>query len=704
MAIKAIDFKFTGATTRISAYDQNKTNLGNNINQYTGLNVQDKFAGPSILGLGRPMEASTAIPVMYPHVITVNSTIDWVFLADNATAAATRRIVLYEYNKLTSVFTWMGFITLTYPVATNHTIRGFRIARNLYTTGTAEVTGTAVTGSGTAWSTSKLSVGTRIGFGNTDPSLITTWYQITAIGSDSSITIDSSVTVPASTPYVIDDMMVVTTTTNATAANGGLFVAKGIRPEIFTNGGTTIPAATTVDNIRAVYWLADASVVTNTTGAGTAIETMSSWTQQNCYVLNVTGARIFKYNLRASLTLTAGKDTTSLLLQTGNQVLAGTLSQTNNGRVANTAHGPGAGADSLYYVTTTRVYRSLLTNITAASTTFVNDVMLEIPPGGVNTYAATSALSSIEYSGVIDRFLVMTSGAAGIRSYCTKYNTTSDPFDHIFLIDDKQIDATVSDSGGVIHPAILALPFTVWSEGGILYLVRSGTTSLNNHIYSLPLLTHQTYAFANNEFLITPKFDISNANKLYTVSIRSLSKLGTDTFSLPTEAYKVYYRTSGIAANTGSWNLLNDAGDLSGISGTEIQFAFIFKILGATCIPARLLGLSLTYEDNVSTDSHYTPSVSNSSIANRHFAYRQSTSWGSNIPDLKIDLYNVSTGILVLSDDTINESNGTFEYSDDNGATWNAWLNTADLVGNHIRYNATSLPGGVKIRAVLTQL
>jgi hypothetical protein len=77
--------------------------------------------------------------------------IDWVFLADNATAAATRRIVFYEYNKTTSEFTWKGFITLIYPAATNHTIRGFRVVRELYTTGTVGVSGTAVTGSGSAW-------------------------------------------------------------------------------------------------------------------------------------------------------------------------------------------------------------------------------------------------------------------------------------------------------------------------------------------------------------------------------------------------------------------------------------------------------------------------------------------------------------------------------------------------------------------------
>ena len=54
------------------------------------------------------------IPGMYPHAITYSSTIDWVFLTENlATATTARRILFYEYNKTTSVYTWKGFINAT---------------------------------------------------------------------------------------------------------------------------------------------------------------------------------------------------------------------------------------------------------------------------------------------------------------------------------------------------------------------------------------------------------------------------------------------------------------------------------------------------------------------------------------------------------------------------------------------------------------
>lgn len=703
MATKAINFKFTGATTPISSYDQTKTNLGSLIKQYTGPLSTDKFAGPAKIGMARPMEQSTSIPGIYPHVIAFSDTIDWVFLADNATAAATRRVILYEYDKASSIFNWKGFITLTYPTATSHTIRGFRVSRELYTSGTVGVSGTSVTGSSTNWSSDRMSVGSRIGFGSTDPTQISTWYEISSIGGDTSITLSSSAgTISSGTPYVIEDIMIITSTTNATVTNGGLFVSKGIRPEIFTPGGTTIPAATTVDNIRAVYWLADAATVTNTTAAGSALGTRTSWTDQRVYVLNVTGAAVFVYNFRAALTLTAGKDTTTNIIKTGNQTVTGTLSQANNGRVGTLSHGPGNGIESLYFATTTRIYRSNISSITNGSTTWQSDTMVEIPPGGTPTYLSSGAMTSCEISTGIDRLVITTSGAAGVRSYVTKYNTSSDPFDHIFLVDDKQQDQSTSDSGGVPHPAILASPFSVWSENGILYLARVGTTAAINQLYTLPIGSHLTFAINNNELLITPKFDISDSSKLYNIYINDIERLGTDTFSLATEPYRVYYRTSGISDNSGSWNLLDDNGDLSGVSGTEIQFALSFKVIGTTCVPSRIMGLSLIYEDN-STDGHYQPSVANSSIPSNIFAWRQSISWGSNIPNMRIRLYNATTGTLILDDNVTSSSFGTWEYSSNNGSTWNAWSNSADVVGNYIRYTASSLPGGVRIKTLLTQ-
>ncbi len=705
MAIKAQNFRFNGTTTGITTYDSSVTNLGDNIKQYSGATVADIFAGPAKIGMARPAEQSTAIAGFYPHVITFSDEIDWCFLAENSTAAATRRIIMYEYNKNTSEFNWKGFCTLTFPTVTNHTIRGFRVVRELYTSGTTTASGTTVTGSGSAWSTDRMSVGNRIGFGSTDPTQVTEWADISVVGGETSLTLATSLsgTYSAGTPYVIEDTNIITTTTNATAANGGLFIAKGISiTTCFSPAGVTIPAAVATDNIRAVYWLADAAVVTNTTAAGAAIQNKISWIDARVFVLNLTGTLVFSYNYRKALTLASGKDTTTLTIKTGTQAVTGTMSQANNGRIGTLNHGPGAGVESLYFVTTTRCYRAAISGITNSSTSWQSDVMVEVPPGGTATYLAGSGLNSCEIATDIDRLVIATTGAAGIRSYVTRYNTVSNPFDHIFLNDDKQEDISTSDSGGVPHPSILASAMSVWSEGGILYLARVGTTSALNQLYTLPIGAHQTYAENNNEMLITPKFDISDSNKLYNLAVKAIRKLGTDTFSLPTEPFKVHYRTSGINDNTGNWTELDEYGDLSGVSGSEIQFMFIFKILGTTCIPARIMGLTFTYEDNT-TDSHYEPSVANSSVTSRIFGYRQGTIWSSAIPNMRIRIYNAETAVLVLDDDVLTSGYGTFEYSTNGGNSWLAWDSSQDAVGNYIRYTATSLPNGIRVRSLLTQ-
>jgi len=705
MATKAINFRFNGPTTPLSipTYDHTKTNLGKLIKQYSGGTNTDIFAGPAIIGIARPWESSGNVnPGFFPHVIPYSDTIDWVFLSDGLTTAVSRKFFLYLYNKETGVFTWNGGITATLPTTTAHTIRGFRVSYETYINGSVSVNGTTATGVNTTWVDDRLSVGSRIGFTSTASTEITTWYEIGSIDSNTQITLTSSAGVIGSTNYVIEDLMIVLSSANATTTNGGLFLIKGLRYELFSPSLTAVLSSTNTDKIRATYWLGDALIVTNITPGGVAIEPKTSWTDQNVYVLNVTGAKVFKYNIRNSLTLSSGKDITSLVLQTGNQTLTGTLSVANNGRIGILNHGPGAGVQSLYFATTTRIYRSDLSIITAGNTLWTSDSMNEVPPGGTQTYPITNGMSSCEIAKDIDKLVIATTGAAGVRSYVTNYNNSATPFNHIFLVDDKQYDQSSADSGGVVHPSIGASTMSIWAEGGILYLSRNGTSALLNQLYTLPIGAHQTYAIDNNQMLITPSFDISDATKLYNVVTSHLAKLGTDTFSMPTEPFKKYYRVTGISDNSGGWTELDDYGDLSALSPTSaIQFMFIFKILGTTCIPSRIMGLTLSYEDST-TDSHYEPSIGNSSVPNRIFSYRQKTSWGGTIPSMRIRLYNVSTGLNVLDDNTISSGYGTFQYSNDGGATWLSWSSSADVIGNYIRYTATSLPPGVRIRSLLT--
>lgn len=652
-------------------------------------------------------------------VIDMNYNIDWVFLADAAAAAATRRITMFEFRRGTSVFTWKGFVTQTYPTATNHTVVGMRAVYAPYTTGTVAVSGATVTGTSTSWSTNRINIGSRIGFGSTDPTQISTWYYINAVGSDTSITIQNNVTasgtggtasnltISGGTAYVIEDLRILTSTTNATATNGGLFMTAGLSYGDFTAAGTTIAAATTVDKVKACYWLADASTVTNDVASGLAIDDQDSWTQQYCYVIErqaATTPAIYKYNFRVALaSITSGKTTSAFVLATGTQSVTGNVSQTNNGRIGTLQHGPGIGVKSLYFATTTRIYRVAVTNITTASTTFLSDTMVEVPTGGTNTYAATGALTGVEISDQIDRLIITSTGAAGVRSYITKYNTNSDPFDHIFLVDSKQLDQSTADSDSVPHPNILAGIINVWSEEGLTYISRAGTASTTNHLYAVPLGADWSYADGTvKQRLVTPELATPNAVKYVRAYFNSAQYLGLDNLTIPTEPVRMYYRTSGISDNSGAWTLIDQTGDITGVDGAaSIQFALEFRTIGTFCLPNRVYNVCVVYEDDT-TDSHYQPSVANSSTVDKRFAWRFSTAFGDTVPTLRVRLYNATSGGLLVDDNTASPT-GTFEKSTNDGGSWGSY-NTTDKANDttYIRYTPASLGDNIKVRALLT--
>lgn len=686
-------------------YDQDKLGYGPLIRQNNGATNEDDFAGPFPITVLRPMEASVAIPGIYPWAMRWTQEIDWEFYADNAAVAATRRILYATYNRTTGVRTYQGFVTLTYPVATNHTIRALRMTYDTYTVGTASVAGTAVTGIGTTWVTDRMCIGSRIGFGTTAPSAVGTWYEIGAIPGETSIQLTASGGVISAGPYVIEDLRCVTVNTNATAANGGVFVTKGLRPELFSSVGTTIPAAVSTDNIRAVYWLADAATVLNTVALGAGLEDKTSWVSQNLWVLDtVANPILYKYNIRKALTLASGKDTTAFVLKTGaGGALTGTASQANNGRLAMTNHGPGSGQNCMYFTTTTRVYRTVpLTGILSGSTTWIADSMNELTPGTANTYPLTSTMNSIEYSSVLDTFVIPTSNN---RMYVTQYRTDGSQFDRMMLINTTQTDVGSISSGTTPFPSYNAAAFSAWVEGGLLYLARIGTTAAINQLFTIPLGADWAYVGQadNVNRLISPRMALTDIDKFVAAKVTCAEILGTSDshhLQMTPEPFRAYYRTTGISDNSGAWTALDQTLSMSGVDGAPYAQLMLEFRVGYSMIPARIFRMGFDYED-LSTDSHYQLSMGESSLASKQFAWRHSTAFGSSGFALRVRLYDAVSGGLLVDDNTTTPT-GTWERSTD-GASYSAW--TAEDKTNdttYVRYTPLSLADSIKVRAVLT--
>lgn len=731
MATKAVTLRLGSQTTyrySIDTYDSTKLGLGPLMTQFAGLG-EDAFAGPLPITVARPFEQNVVIPGIFPWAMQwQNNTageIDWVFLADAVTASTTRRISMYLFNRRTAVWTWQGCITATPPSGTNHTVRGFVMTYDLETTGTVAVSGTAVTGTSTLFRTNKVCAGNRIGFGSTDPTQITVWYEIASIASDTSITLVATAgTVSAGASYVIEDLRAVFTTTASTSTNGGLFVVKGLQIATFTSlttTGTTIAAATITDSIRATFWLADAAVVTNTAPLGLDVVAKTSTTSQMAYVLDTvsTAPKVYKYNIRAALTLTAGKDTTTLQFKTGaaSPALTGTPSQSNNGRVLTLGHGSHSGTSTLYFTTASNVYAAPLNNVHFASADTAwqssgGTTASEVPPGGTSTFAASGALNALDYLSNIDKLVVTPlTSTTPFRSYISAYTSSgSTQWDRVFGLDNRQIDQTIADNSVTPVPSLLGNAYTTYSVAGLTYVsiaTNNATGAATNRLYALPLGADWEYSTTSNSCIILPAMATTDAVKFTNVFVNEVQVLGVKgntmtNLGLNTEPLRVSYRTSGITDNSGSWTLLDSTGIFSQTGTTSIQLKLEFRTIGLTCIPARVNAITVLYEDG-STDSHYQPSTANSNITSSIFAWRFSTAFGGTVPTLRIRLFNAVTGASLVDDTTAAHASGTFEKSTNNGSSWSAY-DTTDKTNEitYIRYTPSSPSSGIKVRALLT--
>lgn len=690
----------------VGSYDATKINPTTLLSQFDlGSGERDKYAGPLPIATARPAESPLPAGAQFVHPVQWAPDLFWVFLGDAATASGTRRVTLYDYIPSTGTYTFKGAITCTLPVATNHTMRGIRSVYAKYTTGSAAVSGTAVTGSGTAWNTTRQCVGSRIGFGSTDPTQIVTWYQISAVGSDTSITLTATGGTIADGPYVIEDLQVVMTTSNATVTNGGVFLIKGLRYELFNNPATVIPAATTVDRIRACYWLKDAATVTNTVAGGCAIDETHDWTTRFIYVCDgaATTLKLFKYNIRAALTVASGAATLSGgdLVITGNNTVVGNILQINNGRVGTLGHGPGSGVACLYLLTTTRVLRIPLTNIVAASTTIVADTMAEVPPGGTNTNAILSTFGGFDISGTLDRLVIVGAASAG-TVYITQYRTDGGQYELRGASHSYQLSSGLADTDSPPYPHFTAtIAPQIWIESGIMFWVDPSATANLNILHAYPFGADLNFVSSTNQRLILPKITLgAAASKLYRAYVNALQLYGDAAYGTAPDAVRVVYRTSGIDDDSGSWTVLDSRNDLSGVGvPAAIQFALEFRTTGVY-VPARVLSLALLYESNDALPSQYQWNFGDFNSTNGTFAFIQSALFSAALTTHTINIYRADTNALVLTQASSGTTNGTFEYW--NGSAWVSGLGT-DVVGTRRRFVPTaSLPSGIDLYATIT--
>jgi hypothetical protein len=397
--------------------------------------------------------------------------------------------------------------------------------------------------------------------------------------------------------------------------------------------------------------------------------------------------------------ITAGTSPSAYVLSTTTQAVTGTPSQLNSGRIFTVNHKSGSGIKSLYFVTTTRVYRVPDSNITDGSINWLEDVRNEVPPNSIFTVLNT--MSQVDYSASIDRiFVTTTTGKYGI--YVGLYDTENSAFEKYIGSNQVRTRFTTPVSGS-IDGLFPQSALTIWTEEGWMFAITSANTSGLNWLFIFPFGADAYYHSSTLQGVITPKLATPNASKLLHVYLDHQEYAGDYAYGFPVESYRLWYRTSGIDDNSGEWTEVEIGADLeSAAVGEYIQFKIAFDIMGEICVPTRIYSIACLYEDG-SQDSHYQPSLTYSSAANRQFAWRQVSAWGTTIPNLRLRLYNAATDFLVLDDTITASASGDWEYSSNAGVTWAAWNASADTIGNYIRYTADTLPNNITVRALLTQ-
>jgi hypothetical protein len=443
-----------------------------------------------------------------------------------------------------------------------------------------------------------------------------------------------------------------------------------------------------------------------------AVDEEVSKTDHSIYLVSTYGSSVSvtEYNLRAALTVGAmgslpniasGTSPSAYVLSTTTQAVTGTPSQVNSGRIFTVNHGSASGIKSLWFTTSTRIYRCPDANLTDGSINWLEDSMIEVPPGSATTYSAISNMSQVDYSSTIDR-LFITNSTNRFGIYVTPYTTDGSQFEKYVGANLNRLKLTTTSSGAS-EGLFPAATITLWTENGWMFAIPNTTASGQNWLYVFPFGADAYYESTSRQAVITPKLATTNASKLYHVYVDHMEYAGEYGLGFPVESYKMWYRTSGIDDNSGAWTEVPVGSDLENAApGDYIQFKIAFDILGEICAPTRIYSIACLYEDS-NQDSHYQPSLSKSSTASKIFAWKQVAAWGSNIPNMRIRLYDASNNNELLNDTVTLSSYGTWQYSTD-GTNWSSWNAAQDTVGNYIRYTATSFGySGVTVRALLTQ-
>lgn len=377
-----------------------------------------------------------------------------------------------------------------------------------------------------------------------------------------------------------------------------------------------------------------------------------------------------------------GTTSSAWVHKTGNlPALTGTLIASDSEDYAVPGHTTNSGQPCIFFCSTTNLYLGQISELTSGATTWPSLVTSNIL-GTVNQITApTVAIAT--WSNALDRAIYLTNSNILIMKQVVNnsiykiFGRSSNLYRETFPSSDTQ------GIGGLTFTALDV-------EDGWLMLTAS-TTGLRGNIVA-DLRSDATFDYS---FIVTKVLDTPIATFKFLASWRQLAN---DASSLT-----LYYRTSGFGSISGGWTQVPMAADLSSIPiANQIQFKILFNTLtlGAS-IPAQINEIFVGYESNIgiSDNWEFSDDFSDNTSPSR-CAFRLKKAYSSSVPTIYFRAYDLSDALIVSHNSVTNAAN--FEYSTDNGSSWNPLGTIPNTVGTLVRYTFSS-PPGVDIRPGLKE-
>lgn len=658
-------------TVNTTGYNPYKLSIGNLIKLYTSESSTKNYLSAL---QPEPMFSSYTVSNYSAYMIDTykfSENITWIFYNDNRNSNS-NAFSLFIHNRLLDEVYLKGGVFISRP--SNFWDDSFKVTVDNYTTGTVSGTGSTITGSGTFWIDEKISIGARIGIGSFEPEFITEWYEISAISSNTSITISQSLskTIPVNTPYVIEEIRIIQfLNSTSNSALNGIFVTKGLNFDAFDIQFFTIPMATTTDGIRATYILRDASSSTFTNLQTGCIANKIDNNTQYAYLFHAvsgTVGQVFRFNLRASYTgLSSGVSLSAFNFKTS-QI---TLPESFLGRdfrsscMIKVKNGIGNDEPCFYFTSNQFAYRITESSIGSNVPFYFDRQLLNYPQGEYNLSSASFTMRGIDYDNLTDRFITSTyQGPMAAKNRIFKYDPAAPNIEaslgftneYTFYIDAADFSSRPYSAASFNNSSSWAS-----AKDGLIY------RTLSNHVLTLNLGADFLYAEATNNYAITPIISCPYNTKFEKITLDIVDYFGEIDSGIVNEPFRIYYRTTGILDNSGAWILINQTGDLSSVTPSDkIQFKIIFRTLGGSGWYAQIHSINVHYKKNLYLTSELSFNNAKSIIASNIAHFDQVCPLNKLLP-LTINIYNNDS--LALSQSSELKTYGLFESNLNN--SWN---------------------------------